>query len=315
MDKLSYRLLYALFYLISLLPFRLLYLLSDALYLIIYKVARYRRSIVRANLTSSFPDMTEEDIIKTERQFYHFFSDYLNETIKLLSVSRKTLLRHIEFRGVEQLEECFDRGQTCAAILGHYCNWEWLSASGLGFRRYPDAVMGLIYHPLYNKAFDQLFIRIRQSMGGVCIPKKDILRYLLQYKREERMSLFGYISDQAPKWENIHLWLPFLNHDTPVFTGAERIMRKMNNAVFYVDMQRPRRGHYVCTFRLITQEPQQEEENAITRRFFQMLEETVKAAPAYYLWTHNRWKRTREEFDRNYELVNGHTVPKTTEHQ
>lgn len=112
------------------------------------------------------------------------------------------------------------------------------------------------------------------------------------------MSLFGYIADQSPKWENIHLWIPFLHHDTPVFTGAERIIRKMNNAVFYVDMERPRRGHYVCTFRLITREPAQWEEHELTRRFFVMLEESIRREPACYLWSHDRWKRTHEEYDR-----------------
>ena len=136
------------------------------------------------------------------------------------------------------------------------------------------------------------------SMGGVCVPKKDILRYLLTYRRENRMSLFGYISDQAPKWENIHLWLNFMNHDTPVFTGGERIMKKMKNAVFYVDMERPRRGHYICTFRLITKEPENMGEFEVTKTFFNMLEDTINRDPRYYLWSHNRWKRTREEYQR-----------------
>ena len=186
----------------------------------------------------------------------------------MLSITPETLAKHMEFRGVEEMEKCFDKGQTCAAILGHYCNWEYLSTVGVAFKRHPDAVMGLIYHPLYNKVFDRLFIDIRQHLGGVCIPKKDILRYLVKYRRENRMSLFGYISDQGPKWNNIHLWLPFLNHDTPVFTNGEKIIRKMNNAVFYVHMERPSRGKYVCTFELMTDRPQEMEEYELTKDFF-----------------------------------------------
>ena len=237
-----YSIFYGLFYLISLLPFRLLYVISDGLYLLIYHIVGYRRKVVRHNLVTSFPEKGEKEIKAIERGFYHFLCDYFMETIKLLSITPKNMMKHIEFHGVEDMERCFDDGQTCAAILGHYCNWEYLSTTGLGFHRYPDAVMGLIYHPLYNSVMDRLFISLRQHLGGVCIPKKDILRYLLNYRREGKMSLFGYISDQTPKWNNIHLWLPFLNHDTPVFTGAEKIMRKMRNAVFYVDMERPRRG-------------------------------------------------------------------------
>ena len=211
------------------------------------------------------------------------------------------MLKHIEFRGVDQLEACFDHGQSCSAILGHYCNWEWLSATGLAFTRHPDAVAGLIYHPLYSDIFDRLFIDIRSSHGGVCVPKKDILRYLVKYKQDDRRYLFGYISDQAPKWENIHLWLPFLHHDTPVFTGGERIMQKMDDAVFYAEMQRPRRGYYTCTFRLVSAHAAQEQEHDITRRFFQLLEGTIQQEPAYYLWTHNRWKRTHEAYNQRLQ--------------
>ena len=301
MNKLTFLLLKITFGALSLLPFRVLYFLSDCFYLLIRHVIRYRLKVVRRNIRNSFPDKNPKELRKIEHGFYHFFCDYFVETIKLLTISRKSMLRHIEFRGVEDLESCFDRGQNCSAILGHYCNWEWLSATGLAFRRYPDAVTGLIYHPLFNKAFDRLFVDIRQSMGGVCVPKKDILRHLVTYRREDRHWLFGYISDQAPKWDNIHLWLPFLNQNTPVFTGGERIMRKMNDAVFYVDMERPRRGHYICTFHLITNEPNALTENTITRRFFEMLEATIRRQPELYLWSHNRWKRTYEEYLKRME--------------
>lgn len=310
MKNIGYYLLYGVVYTLSLMPFWMLYLVSDGLYLIIYHIVRYRRKIVWKNLTSSFPEKSVQELRQTERQFYHWFCDYIFETFKLLSISNEKLLRHIEFRGVEQLEQRFDRNQNCAAILGHYCNWEWLSATGLAFHRYPEAVMGLIYHPLYSDAFDRLFIDIRSAHGGQCVPKKDILRHLVTMRREQKHYLFGYISDQAPRWHNIHLWLDFLGHDTPVFTGGERIMRKMDDAVFYVEMERPCRGKYICTFKLVTEHAAQEPDNEVTFRFFKMLEETIRRQPAFYLWTHNRWKRTHEEFDRQYIMVNGKAVPR-----
>ena len=310
MKQLAYYLIYGIVYILSLLPFRVLYLISDGLYLIVYHLIRYRRKIVRKNLTASFPEKSQEELRRTERQFYHWLCDYVFETFKLLSVSDANLLNHMELRGMDQLELCFDKGQNCAAILGHYCNWEWLSAVSLGFHRHPDATVGLIYHPLYNEAVDRLFIDLRSAHHGMCVPKQDILRHLISLKRDNQRSLFGYISDQSPKWENMHLWLDFLHHDTPVFTGAERIMQKMNDAVFYVDMERPRRGQYICTFRLISAEAAREEEFTITRRFFQMLEQSIYRQPAYYLWTHNRWKRGREEFNRKYDVIDGKIIRK-----
>lgn len=195
-----------------------------------------------------------------------------------------------------------------AAILGHYCNWEWLSCVGMNLPL--ERETGLIYHPLRNKAFDYLFRKLRShEPHSHVIPKKDILRYVVTKKKEGVRNICGYISDQGPKWTNIHLWLPFLNHEhTPVFTGGERIMRKMNNAVFYVEMSRPKRGYYTATYKLITREPNTLPPDDITRRFFRMLEETIRREPAYYLWSHNRWKRTKEEFDRRFQVVNGKVV-------
>ena len=304
----AYKIVYPIFYVLSLLPYRILYGISDFFYLIMYHIVGYRKKVVRKNLSSSFPEKTPQELKEIEHGFYHWLCDYFVETLKLLTVSDEALLKHIEFRNAEQIEEYYDKGQTCAAILGHYCNWELLSATGLAFKRHKEAVCGLIYHPLRSKIFDMLFKDIRQSKGGVCIPKQDILRYLVRYKREKRMWLFGYISDQSPKYLNIHCWLPFLNHDTPVFTGGEKIMKKMNDAVFYVDMQRPERGKYICTFRLITDKPAEMQENEITTHFFKMLENTIKRDPRLYLWTHDRWMRNHEHFDKYYVMENGHVI-------
>lgn len=310
MKEFLYNIIYGIFYLVSKLPYRALYVISDIANLVLYHIVRYRRDIVRRNITSAFPEKSLEECISIERGFYKWFCDYFVETVKLMSVSRQELLSRIEFRGIDKIEECFDRGQTCAGILGHYGNWELLSATGLVIKKHPEAVIGLIYHPLRSQLFDRLFINIRQSMGGVCVPKKDILRYLVSFRSQNLMNLFGYIADQAPRYRNIHLWLPFLNHDTPVFTGAERIMRKMNNAVFYIDVERPERGKYIYTFKLMTDKPGEMPEFEITKKFFVMLEQTIRREPRFYLWSHNRWKRTREEFDKEFKIENGHVVRK-----
>ncbi len=290
MKEFLHSIVYLLFHLVSKLPYRYMYGLSDFLFIMVYRVLRYRRSVVRHNITSSFPEKSPEECVRIEKGFYRWFCDYLLESVKLMSVSRADLLKHIEFRNVEEIEKHFDRGQTCAAILGHYCNWEILSATELVFRRHKEAVCGLIYHPLKSKLFDRMFIKIRQGMGGLCIPERDILRYLVSFRTQNLMNLFGYIADHEPDTcGNVRLRLPFLNHDTPVITGAERIMKKMGNAVFYVDMERPQRGKYICTFRLITDNPAGMPEFEITRRFFSMLEKTIRRAPEFYLWSHDRW--------------------------
>lgn len=299
---------YVLFYTLSLLPFRILYGMADIGYVVLYYIIRYRRGVVRKNLVTAFPEKSIDDIKTIERKFYHWFCDYFLEAIKLLSISEKELRRRFTIINSEEVEQCFQKGQDVAAILGHYCNWEWLSCVGMNLP--PERETGLIYHPLRNKTFDYLFRKLRShERNSHVIPKKDILRYVVTKKREGVRNICGYISDQGPKWTNIHLWLPFLNHEyTPVFTGGERIMRKMNNAVFYVEMSRPKRGYYTATYKLITRDPNTLPADDITRRFFCLLEETIRQEPAFYLWSHNRWKRTKEEFDRRFQVINGKVV-------
>lgn len=306
MTKLVYYLLYA----VSTLPFRVLYALSDMLMPLLYYIIRYRRGIVRRNLTSAFPEKSPKEIKRIEKKFYHWFCDYFLEAIKLLSISDEELNRRFHVKNPEVHEAWFLKGRNTAGFLGHYCNWEWLSRVGKDMN--PERRVCLIYDPLHSKAIDYVFYKLRSDPPiGVPTPKKDILRQLVTWRREGRMSLSGYIADQAPKWENIHLWLPFLNHpETPVFTGAERIARKMNDVVYYVKMSRPRRGYYDMEYIPITDDPASLPEGELTRRFFKMLEDSVREAPQYYLWTHNRWKRTKAEFDRRFDIVNGKVVPK-----
>jgi KDO2-lipid IV(A) lauroyltransferase len=296
MQNFTQKLVFGLLYALSLLPLRVLYVLSDFEFLVVYYLLGYRRQIVRSNLTSSFPEKSVEEIKRIERRYYRWFCDYFFESIKLLSISEKELRRRFTINNSEEVEAHFQQGQSVGAMLGHYCNWEWLSCVGIELPK--ERIVGLIYKPLRAKPIDYVFHRLRSHMGGVPVPKNDILRYLVKYKRAGVMTIFGYIADQGPRYDNIHLWLPFLNHDTGVFTGAERIMRKMQNAVFYVEMSRPRRGYYTCTYHLMTSEPQALPEYELTRRFFQLLEEQIRRQPEFYLWSHNRWKRTHEEYER-----------------
>ncbi len=290
---------------------RIHYLLSDLLFFAIYHILRYRRGVVKRNLSASFPEKSEEELKQIERGFYHFFCDYLAESVKLLTISREELKERLVFKGTELVNQCVDEGQSCAVYLGHYCNWEWITSLPLWVT--PKAQCGQIYHPIENKDFDRLFIRLRQRMGAVCIPMQDTLRKILEFRKDKQPVVIGYISDQKPHWVNIHHWVDFLHHDTPVLTGTERIARKMNHAVFYLDVRRIRRGNYEAEFKLITREPQKKKEFELTDIYYQMLEQSIQRAPEFWLWSHNRWSRTREEFNERFEVIDGKVIAK--EHQ
>jgi len=298
----------AIWYLLSLLPLRVHYVISDGMYLMLYRLLGYRRKVVRVNLRNAFPEKSEEELQRIERGFYHFFCDYLAESVKLMTISRENLRRRMVFKGTDIVDEVIEDGQSCAVFLGHLCNWEWVTSLPLWVT--PKAQCGQIYHPIENHTFDRLFLRLRQRLGAVCIPMKDTLREIISYRRKNQPVVIGYIADQKPHWVNIHHWLDFLHHDTPVLTGTERIVKKVNHAVFFLDVRRVRRGYYEATFKLITREPQKMPDYEITDAYFQLLEESIRRAPEFWLWSHDRWKRTREEFNERFEVVDGKVIAK-----
>ena len=302
--KILSTLLYAIFYTFSLLPLRVHYLLSTMLYVLLRYVVRYRLKVVRRNLSTSFPEKSEQELRAIENGFYRFFCDYLVESIKLMTIRKENLKRRMVFKGVEQIDQCISEGQSVAVYLGHYCNWEWVTSLPLWIT--PEAKCGQIYHPIENKAFDRLFLRLRQRQGALCIPMQDTLRRILEFRRAEQPVVIGYISDQKPNWINIHHWVDFLHHDTPVLTGAERIIRKVNHAVFYLDMRRVKRGYYEAELKLIARNPNEvDAEYGVTDIYYQMLEQSIIRAPELWLWSHNRWSRTREEFNERFEVNDG----------
>ena len=308
--KVLYYIVLAVWYLLSLLPMKVHYMISDLLFWLLYGLLGYRRKVVRENLTTSFPEKSEEERLRIERGFYRFFCDYLVESVKLMTMSKENLKKRMTFKGTELVNEVIESGQSCAVYLGHLCNWEWVTSLPLWVT--PKAQCGQIYHPLENKDFDRLFLRSRQRMGAVCIPMQDTLRKILDFRKAGQSVVIGYISDQVPFWTNIHHWVDFLHHDTPVLTGTERIARKVNHAVFFLDVRRIRRGYYEAEFKLITREPQTKQEYEITDIYYQMLEQRIRQTPEFWLWSHNRWKRTREEFNERFEVINGKVIPKDT---
>ncbi len=312
LSYIGYTLAYGGWYIMSLLPFRVLYLLSDGLYLLVAHVVRYRHKIIYKNLRESFPEKSEAEVKQLERQFYKLFCDYLVETIKMMTMTKRQLMRHLRFTHLDKLNEVLANGQSAAIYLGHIFNWEWITSLPYWV---PDGVQcSELYHPLENEYFDKLFKYVREKHDALCISMKESLRYILKYKRDNKAIVVGLISDQVPQWGSIHLWVDFLHHDTPVLTGGERIVRHTNMAVFYGDVRRVKRGYYECEMKLMTEKPKEMDENEITKVYFRMLEETIRRDPANWLWSHNRWKRTHKEFDELFEVVNGKVMKKENLH-
>lgn len=296
MKNLTYYLSFTLWFIISLLPLWIFYRLSDGLYYLVYHVVRYRRRVVYANLRSSFPEKSEAEIERIAKDFYSFFCDYIVETLKFFSMGEKNIRKRMKFEGLNQVKEDFANGRSVSVYLGHYCNWEWISSLGLHL----DEQCGQIYHPLENATLDRLFLYMRGRFKAQSIKMDDTFLTILKWKKEGRKNIVGYIADQVPGYNNIHYWADFLHHDTPVFTGAERISKIMDTAVYYIDVERPRRGYYVARFIKIADSLNEHPVFFATEQYFRLLEKNIQRAPQYWLWSHKRWKRTREEFNRMF---------------
>lgn len=299
--KFVYHILFFLLYLLSLLPMRLLYLLSDCLFFPLFHIVKYRRKVVEKQLDECFPEKSMQERRAIERQFYHFFCDYLVEVIKMFSISKKEMMRRMKFVGIEQVREELKDKKFCFLYLGHYCNWEYIASLSYWL---PEIHCGQIYHRIYNQAFDELFLKLRGQFGGESILMKDTLRRILTLRNQEKKVMIGFIADQLPKWENMHHWTTFLNHDTSFFIGAERIAKQVDAALYYVDVERVKRGYYQVRFRLMTLHPKEFPDYELTDQYARLLEESICRQPAYWLWTHKRWKRTKEEWlKRQQEVV------------
>lgn len=288
--EMKYRLYLVAFSAMARLPFAVLYLLSDLLYGVVYRVMRYRIGTVRGNLRASFPEATKRELRAIERKFYRQLCDNIVETAKLLHVSDAEVDRRIEVRGSELVDR-YAAEQRCVILyLGHYGNWEWATAITRHFS--VPIVCGQIYKPLRDKAFDRLMLKIRSRFDTISIPQKRAIRTLLGMKRDGKTFIMGFIADHRANGRQAHHWTEFLHHDTSCNVGGEEIGRHVGAAYLYLDVEKPRRGHYRLTFRPI--EPMRDDgEFPYTRSYMRMLEATIRREPACWLWSHRRWLYAR----------------------
>ena len=292
-NKIQYALIYSWVKIHALLPMRALYVLSDILYVLVYRIIRYRVKVVRKNLTNSFPEKSEAELQKLEREFYHHFADYIVETIKLAHISLEELQRRAYLRNTELVDQLMAEGHTCFILLmGHYGNWEWFSGST---SRFKDSRIYQIYRPLSNKAFDQLFIHLRTQFGSYGIKKQDTVREVIQLKKDKTPCVVIFIADQTPSRNNLHYWTTFLNQDSAILTGPERLAKKLNLPVIFLDTKQVKRGYYTVDMKLLTDHPKDTPDNWITEQYARLMEKCILRNPAGWLWTHKRWKYNRTD--------------------
>jgi KDO2-lipid IV(A) lauroyltransferase len=242
-------------------------------------------------MKASFPEKTDAELRRLERAFYHYFCDYIVETFKLAHISADEIKKRAHMTNPELIDRLTSGQRSCViGYMGHYGNWEWFTSVCLSFRPVPYQ----IYRPLKNKVFDRLFIHLRTRFGARCIPKDEAVRKVISLERDHIRSVAAFIADQTPARSSIHYWTSFLGQDTPFFTGAERLARRLDLPVVFFDVQRVKRGYYKVDVKLMTESAKDTPEFQLTEQYARLMEQCIMRNPAYWLWTHKRWKHKRE---------------------
>ncbi|MEQ9064615.1 MAG: lysophospholipid acyltransferase family protein [Vicingaceae bacterium] len=282
-------LLNSIIYLISLLPFRLLYILSDLVNFILFDMFRYRRDIIKGNLERSFPEKSWSEIAQIQKKFHRYFCDLTFETFKTLTISEAQVKKRVQYTCSKLFSHYAEKGQSVIIVMGHYGNWELAGAS--------FAVEGIhklivIYHPLKNKRSNALVVKMRTRLGNELYAKKEVLRGML--KDRGRLTATAFIADQTPPPEGAY-WTQFLNQDTPVFSGTAKLARKFDYPVIYVRVVNEKRGYYTLEAELLCEKPSVLSEAELSELHTRILEADIRKKPEYWLWSHRRWKHRRNE--------------------
>jgi KDO2-lipid IV(A) lauroyltransferase len=280
-----YTVFYSFFYLISLLPWRVLYFISDGIAFILRRIIKYRVAVVAQNLQIAFPDKSDKERKKIAKAFYQQFTDSFIETIKMLSVSDKTYQKRFT-SNVEVLNDLYASGQSVQIMAGHFFNWEFANWGVAKYGKYPFIA---VYMPLSNKAFDKLIYDLRARYGSILIPATNFRSQFHKYANQGAYAM-ALAADQNPGNPLQAFWVPFFGKLTPFVKGPEKGAKLNNTAQVFVHFYRTKRGYYHSEYTVMTTTPNEFEEGALTAMYVKILEEKIKLHPSNYLWSHKRWK-------------------------
>ncbi|MCY2686914.1 lysophospholipid acyltransferase family protein [Salinimicrobium sp. TH3] len=300
MQRLVFWLVYPFLWLISILPFRLFYLFSDLVFLVVFYLVGYRRKTVFENLQLAFPQKSGTELKKIRKDFYRHMVDMFLEMIKSLSISNEELKKRFKFTNIEEIQKIRNMNKSILLACGHYASYEWMNALqlyGLDYKGFG------VYKKVKNRYFDQLAKDIRGRYDGVLISTTRATKVITENERKGIRGVYAMIADQSPKISRAKAWTNFMGVNVPVFLGLEHLSRSQDMVVVYLHVQKIKRGYYEASFKTISYEPAKEPQFFITRNYFDKLEEQIKQEPRYYLWTHKRWKHRNASMSRDAVII------------
>lgn len=291
MKRIAFILVYPLLLVVSRLPFWLLYVLSDALFVLVYRVIGYRKKVVRKNLELVGLAKTTKEQLRIEKKFYKYLCDLFLEAIKVNGMSKKQIMRRFVIKNPEVLAAFAKENKSVFMLIGHYGNFEWMLSLGYHVPHTPYA----IYAPLENRYFDNYFKSVRSKHGSYLISRKRFAKEFAEMQRANTLSVIGFAGDQSPQRKRKNYYRTFFGHEVPVFTGAERLGKEFDVPILMGKIRRTKRGHYETTLSVLAENPTTVPDYEITDMYFKELESQIKEDPALYFWTHNRFKLMRQK--------------------
>ena len=273
-------------WIISILPFRILYVVSDILYLLVYYIIGYRKRTVKYNLTLVFPDKSEKEITTLSKKFYHHLCDMILESVKSLTVSEAEMMKRFKLTNIEEIHKLEKENRNIVLMCAHYANFEWIFIT----QKYVKHKGYGVYKRLANKYFDRLIKRKRAKYNTQLITTKETIPVLMESIKKGELSISGFVSDQSPKVNKAYHWNDFMGIKVPVHTGAEMLAKRLDSSVVFFGVKKIKRGYYETTFTTLAQNAKDYKNYEITDMFLKLVEEQIYSAPEYYLWTHKRWK-------------------------
>ena len=289
MQLLAFVLIYPLLWFVSILPFRLLYAVSDMLFVVLYYVVGYRKKTVEENLKLVFPEKSEAERKRITKQFFRHLCDMILEAIKSMNISVEDMKARFKFTNIEVIQDYEKRQKSIALMCAHYGSWEWIFI----LQAYTSHLTFAIYKKLNNIYFDKLIRKIRARYDSYLITTKDSIDVLTDNKKKGLITINGFAADQSPKKEKAYHWNTFMGIEVPVHTGAEMLSKKLDMPVVFFSVKRIKRGFYETTFQTLAEHPNDFKDYEITDQFLKLVEQQIHEEPQYYLWTHKRWKHRK----------------------
>lgn len=291
MQLLLFIILYPLLWLISILPFRLLYIFSDGIYFLVYQIIGYRKKVVRQNIALALPHLSEEERTQIEKKFYSHMCDMFLEMIKTMNITQKEIDERFKFTNLATYQNLEKQGKSIALMCAHYASYEWVLSMNkhISFKGYG------IYKQIANKYFDKLVRNIRSRFKAYLITTKQSKSTIEKNKKDGILGVYGFASDQTPRWSKLLYWHHFMGIETPIHTGAEKLAKKYNMNVIFLRTKKIKRGYYEASFEVMTEDIHTIPNYKLSEDFMARVEQQIHEQPEFYLWTHKRWKHKKKD--------------------